>query len=161
MISGYVLLLSFFVGGLLFVGIGYLLSRLLQTQKPNSQKLSSYECGEDGIPLRNTSFHFRYYLPAVIFLLFEVEIVLMAPVLLAQEAVPAFWSLSNWQFLLKCEALLFFVILATGYAFAASRKYLDWEKPVQKPIVFEVPIPDFAYEQYNIEQEKLWAEKKI
>jgi NADH-quinone oxidoreductase subunit A len=101
MISGYILILAFFSGALVFVAVGYGLSRLLQSQKPNSQKLSPYECGEDGVPMEKTSFQFRYYLPAILFLLFEVEIVLMAPVLLAQNEVPENFTLNNWHFLLS------------------------------------------------------------
>jgi len=154
--SGYILVLAFFAGGMLFVAIGYGISRLLQTQKPNAQKLSSYECGEEEIPIGKSSFHFRYYLPAVIFLLFEVEIILIAPVLLAQESNPIGWNKSDWNFLLKAEAILFFAILAFGYVYAISQKYLDWERPIPKTPFFEGSIPDFAYEQFNIEQEKKW-----
>jgi NADH:ubiquinone oxidoreductase subunit 3 (subunit A) len=111
------------------------------------------------MPMEKTSFHFRYYLPAIIFLLFEVEIVVMAPVLLAQTEIPENFNQNGWQFLLKTESILFLVILVTGYALALSLKYLDWDKPEIKPIVFEGPIPDFAYEQFNIEQEKKWAER--
>jgi NADH-quinone oxidoreductase subunit A len=159
MISGYILILAFFSGALVFVAVGFGLSRLLQSQKPNSQKISPYECGEESMPMEKTSFHFRYYLPAIIFLLFEVEIVVMAPVLLAQTEIPENFNQNGWQFLLKTESILFLVILVTGYALALSLKYLDWDKPEIKPIVFEGPIPDFAYEQFNIEQEKKWAER--
>jgi len=158
MISGYILVLAFFCGALVFVAIGYGISRLLQSQKPNSQKLSPYECGEESILMEKTSFHFRYYLAAIIFLLFEVDIVLMAPVLLAQDAIPENFSAKEWHFLLKTESLLFVLILITAYALALSLKYFDWDKPQVKTVVFEGPVPDFAYEQFNIEQEKKWAE---
>jgi len=156
MVSGYILVLAFFLGAVLFVAVGYGISRLLQNQKPNSQKLSPYECGEESTQMGKTSFHFRYYLPAIIFLLFAVEIVLIAPVLLAQNAIPESFTIKEWHFLLKSESLLFMLVLVTGYALALSLKYLDWDKPTIKPLIFEGPVPDFAYEQFNIEQEKKW-----
>ena len=154
MISGYLIIVAFFAGAILFVAFGYLASLLLQTKKPNIQKLSPYECGEEGEPMGKTSFHFRFYLPAIIFLLFEVEIVLFSPIFLAQDAFDSNWKSAEWMQLLKAESILFFVILATGYAFAISLKYFDWDKPELKPVSFEGPVPDFAYEQYNIEQER-------
>jgi len=150
----YLLLLSFFSGGFLFIGLGYGLSRLLQTQKPNPQKLAFYECGEEPSEGKGARFNFRYFLPAVLFLLFEIEIVLLAPVLLARFHPPEGNSPQGWEFLVRWELLVFALLLSAGYIFALSGGYLSWEKPEIEPPVFNGPVPDFAYEQYNLEQER-------
>ena len=160
MISGYFLVLSFFCGAIFFVAAVYSTSKILQTQKPNSQKLSAYECGEDGTAIGKTSFNFRYFLPAIIFLLFEVEIVLLAPIMLAQNQIPEGLIKSNWLLLIKSETVLFLIIVILGIAMGLALKYFDWERPPVKSELFESPVPDFAYEQFNILQENKWAESK-
>jgi NADH-quinone oxidoreductase subunit A len=151
----YLSLLSFFFGGLIFIGLGYGVSRLLQTQKPNPQKLAFYECGEEPSPGRGVRFNIRYFLPAVLFLLFEVEIVLMAPVLLARFHPAENGNAMDWQEMIRWESLAFAGLLGVGFVIALARGYFNWEKPEIKGPDFEGPLPDFAYEQYNLEQERL------
>lgn len=149
---GYGMLGAFFLGGLLFVGAGFSISLLLQKRKPGEQKSMPYECGEVGVPMSSSSFPFRYYLPALIFLLFEIEIVLLAPVLLAQKSFGEFWTEPEWRQLLKTEALFFGLILAGGYFLALGGRYFDWEKP-PSPTLPEIGfVPDRAYEQFNLAQ---------
>jgi NADH-quinone oxidoreductase subunit A len=154
MINGYALIAFFALGAFAFVGFIYFVSRLLQKQKPNLEKGSPYECGEEGFPTCKTSFQFRYYMAALLFLLFEVELVLMAPVFLSQQKVPLEWTSPDWLSLIRFESLLFVGILILGFALAIAGKYLDWERPdIQNP-PFDGPVPDFAYEQFNLEQDR-------
>jgi len=150
----YLLIISFATGGLLFIGLGYTVSRLLQVQKPNPQKLAFYECGEEPSLGKGARFNFRYFLPSVLFLLFEIEVVLLAPVLLARFHPAEGFNAHEWELLIRWELIVFAVILFLGYLFSLSAGYLNWEKPELKPPVFNGPVPDFAYEQYNLEQEK-------
>lgn len=154
MSSGYVLLGAFFVGAMLFVGVGYLVSRLLQSQKPNEQKLAPYECGEESQDSGQSVFNFRFQFPALIFLLFEVEIVLLSPILLAQNHPGAGFTQDTWFFQIKLIALVFVGLLGLGFVLALALGYLDWDKPEMKPVVFEGPIPDWAYEQANLTFER-------
>jgi NADH-quinone oxidoreductase subunit A len=158
--SGYQLLFFFMLGALGFVAFGYFISRWLQTQKPNAQKLSAYECGEEASGFGHQTFNFRFYLPALIFLIFEVEIVMLAPILLAQKSVPEGFTSTSWFSLVQLEAVIFIALLGIGYALAWSLGFLNWEKPTVEPMVFEGPVPDFAYEQSNLESEKKWALRK-
>lgn len=153
--SGYIVLGAFFLGGLLFVGFGYLISRLLQTQKPSDQKLAPYECGEESQGQGQSAFNFRFQLPALIFLLFEVEIVLLAPVLLAQDQPVVGITPGQWFFQIQILVVVFILILGLGYVLAIALGYLDWDKPDLEPVIFEGPIPDWAYEQANLDFEKL------
>lgn len=157
--SGYAVLGSFFLGGLLFVGLGFLVSRWLQRPDPNPEKLSPYECGEESVGWGSTHFNFRFQLPAIIFLLFEVEIVLLAPVLLAQSNPPEGLAGAEWLLRVKWAAVLFVALLGLGFAAAWALGYLDWDKPEQKPMVYEGPVPDRAYEQANLTFEREQTER--
>lgn len=152
--SSNLLPLYFFLGAVLFVGFGLLFSSFLQTQNSNEQKGTAYECGEESISPAIHGVPFRFYLPALIFLIFEVEIVLLAPVLLSQGNLPENWTSAEWMNLIKTEAIVFVVFLALGYILALKLGYFEWERPTIKPMVFEGPVPDFAYEQFNIEIER-------
>jgi NADH-quinone oxidoreductase subunit A len=145
-------LLVFFSGGFLFIGLGFGLSLLLQKQKPNAQKLSFYECGEEPGPV-GSRFNLRFFLPALVFVLMEVEIVLLAPVLLNRSGLKGF-SQQEGNLLIRTEALIFLIILGAGFMLALGKKYFEWEKPVVKHPVFHGPVPDFAYEQYNLDRER-------
>lgn len=160
MANGYLLILFFGLGGFGFAGLVYLVSLLLQNRRPNPEKLSAYECGEPASATGKTSFQFRYYLPAVIFLLFEVEMVLMVPVLLSRNRIPADWTAAQWQDIVRWESVLFFFILLLGFALALAARYFDWEKPRIPSPVFESPVPDIAYEQFNLEQMRMERAKE-
>ena len=147
--SAYLPLLVFFAGGLVFVGLGFGLSWLLQTRKPNPEKLSFYECGEEAGPL-GSRFNLRFFLPAIVFLLMEVEIVLMAPVFLNRFD----FSDAAGKQIMKTELLLFILILAAGFLLALGKGFFEWQKPSQKAPAFQGPVPDFMYEQYNLYREK-------
>ncbi|HAC25264.1 MAG TPA: NADH-quinone oxidoreductase subunit A, partial [Cytophagales bacterium] len=71
--------LMFLLGGLLFVGAALFVSRLIRPNRPGEQKLSSYESGEQAQGSAWVQFNVRYYIIALIFLLFEVEIVFLFP----------------------------------------------------------------------------------
>ena len=79
MLYNFANILVFIIFGALFVGVNVLLSRLIQTRNPTPVKLSTYECGE--LPEGNSwvQFNIRFYVIALIFLIFEVEILFLFP----------------------------------------------------------------------------------
>ncbi|MEM6804442.1 MAG: NADH-quinone oxidoreductase subunit A, partial [Bacteroidota bacterium] len=60
-----------------FVGIGFFLNYLLAPRKPNPEKNSTYECGEESQEQGAIQFNLRFYLIGLIFLIFEVEILFL------------------------------------------------------------------------------------
>lgn len=150
--SGLLPLLVFFSGGILFIAIGFGISLLLQRRKPNSQKSTFYECGEDAGPA-GSQFNLRFGLAALVFVLMEVEIVLLAPVLLNRFEITA-GGRAESESLLKTEILIFLVILGAGFMLALGKGFFDWERPLNKVPDFQGPVPDFAYEQYNLDRMK-------
>jgi NADH-quinone oxidoreductase subunit A len=148
----YLPVLVFFCGGFLFIGLGFGLSLLLQKQKPNPEKLSFYECGEEPGPT-GSRFNLRFFLPAMVFVLMEVELALLAPVLLNRFGIEGIGQEES-KGLLKTEVLIFLLILGAGFLLALGKKYFDWQRPETMVPSFQGPVPDFAYEQYNLDREK-------
>ena len=66
--------------GLGFVGVNLLIGKLLRPANPQERKLSTYECGEPATGSALVNFNIRFYLVALIFIIFEVEIAFIFPV---------------------------------------------------------------------------------
>jgi NADH-quinone oxidoreductase subunit A len=103
--------------GIAFAGGGILLSKALAKGSVNKVKGEPYECG---IPTTGTSwiqFHVGYYLFALIFLVFDVELVFMYPwaVVVTKTGMPAFY-----------EILVFMFILFMGLLYAWKKGALKW-----------------------------------
>lgn len=157
----YLPVLVFFLGGLAFVGIGFGVSKLLQKANPGEEKGTFYESGEEPAPGRGARFNIRYFLPAALFLLFEVEMVLLAPVLLSRKSPPEGQRPGDWEWLVRWEVLGFVILLLGGFLWALGSGYFQWDKPEIKAPDFNGPVPDFVYEQYNLDQERREKEAKI
>ncbi len=71
--------LLFIIGGLAFVSLALLVSRIIRPSRPNAEKLTSYESGEDPVGSPWIQYNVRFYVIALIFILFEVEIVFLFP----------------------------------------------------------------------------------
>src|SRR5688572_15828947 len=71
--------LLFLIGGVVFLLISLLLAKLIRPYRPNPQKLATYESGEEPISSAWTQFNIRFYIVALIFILFEVELVFLFP----------------------------------------------------------------------------------
>jgi NADH-quinone oxidoreductase subunit A len=93
-----------------------------QRPRENTPKKSDiYECGVDYVGDANQQFSVRYYLIALIFLLFDVEIVFMYPWSLAFKTYVAGSSFIVW------EVVLFALVLLGGYVYLRLRGALDWD----------------------------------
>jgi NADH-quinone oxidoreductase subunit A len=102
----------------LFIGVAALtMSRLLRPSNPTALKLQIYECGETPVGTPWMQFNNRFYTVALVFLLFDVEVVFLFP-----WAV-VFKGLGLFAFL---EMLVFVGILALGLAYAWAKGDLDW-----------------------------------
>ena len=109
----------FFVFGILFVVGGLFASWVLYPRDPSSEKSSIYECGENPIGTAWMQFHAGYYLVALVFVLFEVEVAFLFP----WGAV--FSSLENPGQSLAIVGL-FVGILVLADAYAWKKGALEW-----------------------------------
>jgi NADH-quinone oxidoreductase subunit A len=101
------------------VGIGpMLIGYLLGPTRPDSSKNSPYECGFEAFEDARMKFDVRYYLLAIIFILFDLEIAFLFPWAAAYRelGVAGFWAV-----------FIFFIILTVGFAYAWLKGALDWE----------------------------------
>lgn len=114
----------FLVSAYLFVFAALVFSRLVAPHKPLPEKITTYECGESPIGTSWVRFNNRFYIIALAFLLFDVEIVLILPcaVIFRQYA----GSLTGWFIFM--EILVFVVILIAGLAYMWVKGDLSWVK---------------------------------
>jgi NADH-quinone oxidoreductase subunit A len=105
------------LAAVIFVLFAFSLSRLVAPRNPGGAKAFPYECGEVPLGSAWTRFNVGYYVFALLFLLFEVEVVFLFPwaVVLKQIGMPAL-----------VEGGVFLVILVFGFAFAWRKGYLAW-----------------------------------
>ena len=122
-----VFLLLGFVLAAMMLGLG----RLLRPANPEAQKLSSYECGEPPTGSAWINFNIRFYLVALVFVIFDVELAFMYPVM----AVFRRWVTEGRGLYALAEILLFIGILAVGLAYVWAKRDLEWVKrvPVDTP----------------------------
>jgi NADH:ubiquinone oxidoreductase subunit 3 (subunit A) len=112
--------LLFFVVGFIFLAITLLLSNLIQSKGvPGEEKYIPYECGEVPEGSAWIRFNIRFYVIALIFIIFDVEIVFLLP-----WAV-VFQRLGAYAFI---EGLIFIGILVVGLAYVWKKEDLEWVK---------------------------------
>lgn len=143
-------ILLFLIGGTLFVLVALLVSRLIRPDRPNPEKLATYESGEEPQGTAQIQFSIRFYILALIFLLFEVEIIFLFPwaTILAKEDL-MIQTGGDWGIYAFVEMLIFIIILALGLAYAWVNGHLDWVKPDPKPTEFNSAVPKEIYKQFN------------
>lgn len=149
-ISGFGEILLFIIGGTLFIALTLLISRFIRPNRPNAEKLSTYESGEEPVGSAWAQFNIRFYIIALIFLLFEVEIVLLFPwaTVFAKKELIAQTN-GRWGWFAVTEAVAFIVILALGLAYAWKNGFLNWVKPDPQPTEFKSPVPKNFYDRIN------------
>ncbi|MCX2744422.1 NADH-quinone oxidoreductase subunit A [Mangrovivirga sp. M17] len=156
------ILLLFLVGGAIFTIGGIVTSRLLRNDKPNKEKNTSYESGEDPVGNAWGQFNLRFYLVALMFLLFEVELIFLFPwaTVFGDKQLIAETN-GVWGWLVWFEMMIFIFILVLGLAYAWRKGFIAWEKPRQSVYLFKSPVPGKLYEDFNKKMtEKEYGRKK-
>ena len=143
-------ILLFLIAGILFVVVALLTSWLIRPNRPNADKLSTYESGEETTGITWTQFNIRFYIIALIFLLFEVEIIFLFPwsTIFANEELIA-ESNGIWGWFALAEMTIFILVLALGLVYAWVNGHLDWVKPEPKPTEFSSPVRKELYDKIN------------
>ena len=95
-----------------------ILNYILSPNNPDPQKLSAYECGFDPFEDSRIEFDVRFYLVAILFIIFDLEIAFLFP-----------WaiSLGNIGLLGFCSMMIFLFILTVGFIYEWKKGALDWE----------------------------------
>jgi len=118
MLQEYFPILLFILVGL---GVGVVpvaLGRLIGPNKPDSEKLSPYECGFEAFEDARMRFDVRYYLVAILFILFDLEIAFLFPWAIVLDQIGTFGFVSM---------LIFLAILVVGFIYEWKKGALEWE----------------------------------
>ncbi len=110
----------FILTAIFFVAVALIASKIIRPSRPTTEKLLTYECGEnvEGSPW--VKFNIRFYVVALIFLIFDVEVVLLIP-----------WSLVYKSFGMPgfLVGVIFLLLLGLGMAYEWRKGDLEWVKP--------------------------------
>lgn len=149
-ISGFGTVLLFIVGGISFVLIMLLVGKILRPNNPTEEKQTTYESGESPTGVAWGKFNVRFYVIALIFLLFEAELVFLFPwaTVFGDEKLMQ-ESNGMWGWFSLIETFIFIGILAVGLAYVWAKGMLDWVKPKPVTSSFKSKIPPRVYEEFN------------
>ncbi len=104
--------------GIVSLGASIGLGQVLGVRKPNSEKSSPYECGFEAFEDARMKFDVRYYLVAILFIIFDLEIAFFFPwaVVLDDIGAYGFWAM-----------MIFLGILMVGFLYEWKKGALEWE----------------------------------
>ena len=124
-VGSHVQMLESYFPVLLFLGVGLAvgvipiaLGKLIGPSRPDPEKLSPYECGFEAFEDARMKFDVRYYLVAILFILFDLEIAFLFPwaVVLKEIGAFGFWAM-----------MIFLGILVVGFIYEWAKGALEWE----------------------------------
>lgn len=120
MLFNFANVLVFLTLGLLFVAVTLVFSWIVRPNKPHPEKASTYECGERPIGASWIRFNIRFYIIALIFIIFDVEILILFP-----------WGVvfKELGLVSLIEMLVFVGLLLVGLAYLWKKGDLEWVKP--------------------------------
>ena len=103
----------------LFLSIGFVFANLIVApNNPDPEKLSAYECGFEAFDDSRMEFDVRFYLVAILFIIFDLEIAFLFPwaISLGQIGLFGFWSM-----------MIFLAVLTIGFVYEWKKGALEWE----------------------------------
>ena len=103
----------------LFLSIGFIVANFLASpSNPDPEKLSAYECGFEAFDDSRMEFDVRFYLVAILFIIFDLEVAFLFPwaVSLGSIGIFGFWSM-----------MIFLLILTIGFIYEWKKGALEWE----------------------------------
>ncbi len=130
------LFLIFLAVGASFLAVNLIVGKLVRPDKPSPEKSQIYECGEEPVGSAWIQFDLRFYVVALLFVIFDVEIAFFFPwAVIFGEAVQArdagsrgAGQFAEFAFL---ELIVFFSILLVGFAYLWKRGDLEWIRSVE------------------------------
>ncbi|GAA5784921.1 NADH-quinone oxidoreductase subunit A [Chitiniphilus shinanonensis] len=122
MLQNYFPILLFLVVGIL-VGVlpmllGWGVGKVLGTNRPDAAKLSPYECGFEAFEDARMQFDVRYYLVAILFILFDLEVAFLVPWAVVLDDIGMFGFVSM---------MIFLAVLVVGFVYEWMKGALEWE----------------------------------
>jgi len=118
LLRGYLPILIFLGLAGAIAGIAVLASYVIAHQRPDSEKLSAYECGFEAFDDARRQFDVRFYLVSILFIIFDLEVAFLFPwaISLGELGVYGFWSM-----------FIFLTVLTIGFIYEWRQGALEWE----------------------------------
>ena len=134
----------FLLTAILFVVVAVVAAKLIRPSRPTREKLLTYECGENTEGTPWVKFNIRFYVVALIFLIFDVEVVLLIP-----------WAMvyQSFGFSGYIVGVIFLLLLGLGMAYEWRKGDLEWERPKI--------VPPVLTEKMNLEKPDQLTPKEI
>ena len=148
-ISEFGKILVFLVLGVLFILAGYGVNALLSKKKPNPIKNATYECGEETVGNSWVQFNMRFYVIALLFLIFDVEIVFLFPWATVYAAPQFLSNIPHWGILSLSEMFVFIGLLLLGLLYVWHKGDLNWLSSKQQIASINTNIPLANYLALN------------
>ncbi len=114
----YIPIVIFILIALIMGVLPLVLTYLLAEQRPDAEKLSAYECGFEAFEDARMQFDVRFYLLAILFVVFDLESAFLFPWAIVLNKIGLFGFV---------EMMLFLIILLVGYIYAWKKGALQWE----------------------------------
>ena len=118
MLENYLPILIFLIIGLGLGAVMIVMGAMLGPSRPDSEKLSPYECGFEAFEDSRMKFDVRYYLVAILFIIFDLEIAFLFPWAVVLDEIGLFGFLAM---------VLFLAILVVGFIYEWKKGALEWE----------------------------------
>lgn len=135
--------------GVLLVCLTIMLAKFLSPKKPNPIKQSTYECGEDALGTSWVQINPRFYVIALVFLLFDVELIFVFPWATVFGSSTLVAADARWGYFTLIEMGIFLGILVVGLVYVWKRGDIAWVKPSHQQPTVSVGIPSSAYDFIN------------
>ncbi len=108
----------------IFVVVAFVAAKIIRPARPTKEKLMTYECGEEPVGSPWVKFNIRFYVVALIFLIFDVEVVLLFPWAMAYKELGIAGYLVG---------AIFLMVLGLGMVYEWRKGDLEWIRPTVKP----------------------------
>ncbi len=118
MLENYLPILVFLVLGIFFGVMPMMAGFMLGPRRPDSEKLSPYECGFEAFEDSRMKFDVRYYLVAILFIIFDLEIAFLFPWAIVLDEIGMFGFIAM---------VIFLGILVIGFIYEWKKGALEWE----------------------------------
>ncbi|MFA9439481.1 MAG: NADH-quinone oxidoreductase subunit A [Rhodocyclaceae bacterium] len=124
MLENYFPVLLFIIVGIVVGMLPILMGWVIAPNRPDAEKNSPYECGFEAFEDARMKFDVRYYLIAILFILFDLEVAFLLPWASILKEIAATPAIRLFGFF---EMLIFLGILIVGYIYVWRKGALDWE----------------------------------
>jgi NADH-quinone oxidoreductase subunit A len=111
----------FILAAIVFMLFSLWVPKLVRPHNPNQEKLSNYECGERPVGTPWIRFNIRFYIIAILFIIFDVEVLFIIPWAVVYKDL-----LPTMGFLVFFEMFVFLTVLGVGLAYCWSKGHLEW-----------------------------------